>query len=442
MLKNSYLEKYKTRNKKLSEFEKKILSEDGNYITKLQRPLSIKEINKFSKDKLQIFIDDMMSNKKINKLLYSNNYKKEIQFTLKHQNILLKHINSANNLTLKQNKMSPCQSLFNQKKKTLMLDMIKDNISNFKLAKSLSMKKLKIKNYGFYKTQQGTEKINNKSFYKTLNDARYQGYQRSFKYCLEKSKSNPNFNLPEIDLKLDNVYSRLYHNMVFYPIKLKYRYRPKIISNKNKKKFKTLINLKNINNIKIDNNKDRKSIFTNLFEEEKKKNNLKVKNTFREYLGKEFMVIKSYENRQKCWKKTSGGPRVIDPDPGKLNLNKFKIKKLKENYFLENKKDEEDDIIDVNDYKDKNLNSHLHLAIKKDNEEFVKYFLKKNYNPNEQNKFGDTPLHYAVELKNKQIIQLLIDNGGDLYIKNNKGICPYDLTDKEIRAYFKLGNYI
>ena len=69
MLKNSYLEKYKIKKRILSDFEKKILSEDDNYIMKLQRPLSIKEINKFSDDNLRIFIDDIMCNKTINNLL-------------------------------------------------------------------------------------------------------------------------------------------------------------------------------------------------------------------------------------------------------------------------------------------------------------------------------------------------------------------------------------
>ncbi len=194
-----------------------------------------------------------------------------------------------------------------------------------------------------------------------------------------------------------------------------------------------------MSNIKIKNN-ERKSI--NLYEEGNKKKKFKIKNIFREYLGKEFLIVQSFKNRQKCWKKNSGGPGVKGQDQGKINLNKFKRNNSKDNYFFENSKNEEYDIIDVNDYKDKDLNSNLHLAVKENNEEFVKFFLKKNYNPNEQNIYGDTPLHYAVEVKNKQIIKLLIEDGGDLYLKNNKEISPYDLADKEIRTYFKLCNYI
>ena len=45
-----------------------------------------------------------------------------------------------------------------------------------------------------------------------------------------------------------------------------------------------------------------------------------------------------------------------------------------------------------------------------------------------------------MQLKNKQIIKLLIDDGGDVTIKNNNDISPYDLADKEMRIYFHLGN--
>jgi ankyrin repeat protein len=63
--------------------------------------------------------------------------------------------------------------------------------------------------------------------------------------------------------------------------------------------------------------------------------------------------------------------------------------------------------------------------------------LDKNYNPNEQNNLGDTPLHYAIQLKNKNIIQLLMNDGGDLNIQNKKGISPFDLADRELRSKFK-----
>lgn len=444
MLKNSYLKKYKTQKKKLTEFEKILLSQDDNYIMNLERPLSLKEISKFPIKKLEIFIDDIMCNKKINNLLYSNNYKKQVDLYLKQKNAIIKNtkIKDSKNKTQSNvhKRLTKCESLFLKKKKSIILKEITDNISNFKMTKSLSTNKLKIKNKEFYKSYQNTEKLNNKLFYKSVNEIRYNGYQRSFKNCLERSKSSSEFSLPDVDLKLDDVYSRLYHNIIFQPIKLR---KNKYIKNKNKK-IKPLIDIENLNNVEnndknnYNNDNKKKSNFENTFNKNKK---FKIRNLFREYGGKEFLLISSFSTRHKCWLKNSGGPKIKEPHPGKINLNKFKRKNSKEkNYFSCENSREEDDIIDVNDYRDEDLNSKLHFAVKDNNEEFVKYFLNKNFSPNEKNKFGDTPLHLAMQLKNKQIIKLLIDDGGDVTIKNNNDISPYDLADKEMRIYFHLGN--
>ena len=64
--------------------------------------------------------------------------------------------------------------------------------------------------------------------------------------------------------------------------------------------------------------------------------------------------------------------------------------------------------------------------------------LKKKLNINKKNKNGDTPLHLAVQRGDYDIIQLLLDNGADITIKNKKGISPYDLADKDMRLAFNL----
>jgi hypothetical protein len=256
-------------------------------------------------------------------------------------------------------KLRPCESLFLKKKKVKMFEVIKNNIKNFKLMKSLSMSKLMGKNKEFYKTQQNTEKISRKLLYKPVNEARCNGYKRSFQTCLEKSKSDPNFSLPDVEFKLDNVYSRLYHNRIFYPINLKIK--------DNKKKKKKNINLKNVNSTNISSNLRNDINTLNSFktndETKKKIPKFRLRNIFREYWGKEFLITPTYANRYKCWKKISGGP------------------KTKENLFPENDK-KDVDIIDINDCKDNNLNNKLHIAVKENKEEFVKYFLDKNFDPN------------------------------------------------------------
>ena len=149
-----------------------------------------------------------------------------------------------------------------------------------------------------------------------------------------------------------------------------------------------------------------------------------LKSYFKEFKGKEYLMTPSFSNINLCLKKSSGGPHIKLDYQEKINLNKFKKKQTLDknlNY-----------IIDINDYRDENKNSYLHTAVLNSNEKLVKYYLDKNFSPNEQNILGNTPLHYAIELKNKNIIQLLINNGGDLYIKNNKGITPYDLADRKL----------
>ena len=415
MLKNSFLRKFKTKKNIGYDYEKYILSEDENYIINLERPLSIKEIKKLPKEKLQIFIDDIMCNNKVNNLLYLGNSKKELYLYLKQKKSLLKNTKLTD--TIDQSKMGrklrPCESLFLKKKKVKMFDVIKNNIKNFKLMKSLSMSKLMVKNKEFYKSQQNTDKVSRKLFYKPVNEARYNGYKRSFQTCLEKSKSDPNFSLPDVKFKLDDVYSRLYHNRIFYPMNLK-------IKDYSKKKKKN-ISLKSILSINISSNLRNDISTLNSFntndETKKKIPKFRLRNIFREYWGKEFLITPTYINRYKCWKKNSGGPRA------------------KENLIPENDKKDQD-IIDINDYKDNNLNNNLHLAVKENNEDFVKYFLDKNFSPNEQNKYGETPLHYAMKLKNKNIIEILLKKGGNINIKNNRGITPYDLADKDIKIHF------
>ena len=356
-----------------------------------------------------------MCNNKVNNLLYLGNSKKELYLYLKQKKSLLKNMKLTD--TIDQSKMGrklrPCESLFLKKKKLKMFDVIKNNINNFKLMKSLSMSKLMIKNKEFYKTQQNTEKISKKLFYKPVNETRYNGYKRSFNACLEKSKSDPNFSLPDVKFKLDDVYSRLYNNRIFYPMKLKKK--------NNKKKIKKNISLKSMLSTNISSNLRNDINTLNSFntnnETKKKITKFRIKNIFREYGGKEFLIAPTYTNRYKCWNKNSGGP------------------KSKENLFPENDK-KDVNIISIKDCKDINLNNNLHLAVKENNEEFVKYFLDKNFSPNEQNIYGETPLHYAMELKNKKIIELLIKKGGNINIKNNKGISPLDLADKDIKIHF------
>jgi len=78
--------------------------------------------------------------------------------------------------------------------------------------------------------------------------------------------------------------------------------------------------------------------------------------------------------------------------------------------------------------------------VKSNSIKLIKYFLEKKISPNEVNKEGQTPLHLAVKSGKIEIIELLMDNGADKSIKDNKGKKPFDYATKEIIHYFKFEN--
>ena len=71
------------------------------------------------------------------------------------------------------------------------------------------------------------------------------------------------------------------------------------------------------------------------------------------------------------------------------------------------------------------------LSVKKQNINFIKLFLENGADINLKNKIdGDTALHYAARIKNKNIIELLLENKScDLLIKNNKNETVVDVAN-------------
>ena len=428
MIKNSFWQKFKLKTERNYKPGKEKL------IYKV-RPLSLKEIKRLKFGKLQIFIDDIISNKKINNLLFATNAKKELAFFYRQQNAVLKNMNFVKSYDPKgkSKQLSEIEEIFLRKKNALVSETIKKEIEDYKINKKIEDKNYKMKLFRLSKNKENIDETATKLFFKSVNDIRYSDYKRSLDKCFEKCKSDPNFNLPDVSLDINDVFSRLYHNMILTPIKSKSKQKKINNIKKNilslKRKIPSLTSLKNINTMKKIKSIKPKEILTDDYELNRRTNKkFNLKDYFKEYKGKEFLISQSLSSRNLCWKKNSGGPGIKLELPGKINLNKFKKNKTLEK--------EDNYIIDVNDYRDHEKNSNLHLAVKDNNEKFVKYFIDKNYNPNEQNILGDTPLHEAIRLKNKNIIQLLINDGGNLNIKNNNGFTPYDLADRKMQSTF------
>ena len=109
---------------------------------------------------------------------------------------------------------------------------------------------LKNKNEEFINSQPKIEKKLSKLYYKSINELRLKGYEKALNKCLDLTVNCKNFNMPDVELNTNDVYSRLYNNYI-----LKYKYlKGKIKKSKNastymSRSFIDANNSKNNNNV-------------------------------------------------------------------------------------------------------------------------------------------------------------------------------------------------
>lgn len=509
MIKNDFLEKYRSPKKPQSssslyrspsyQSSQSLHLQDDNHFFYLEKPISPKVIPKLSSGVLQSFTEDLMVSDKVNELLFPGSSKKELHYYLTQKRVLLKSTKvKREKLNLfGEKELRPAEAMFFKKKRDLMLQTIKDNISNFKESKKIELERLKAKNKEFHKHQTNTEKDSIKLFFNTINNLRKNSYQKAFNYCIKRSMSEPGFNFPDVKLKMNNVFSRLYHNRILIPTKLKKNIE---ISNNNNEEG-IFINIEdNRNNVKFmeinENNNNIKSVETkelngnetnitnmsknnnqnlnlNFSDNELNYTNIKkgpkvksfitltnqftkkinspsilnnsnkvkfnLKHFFKEFDGKEFLLRPTFLVKHKCWSTSSGGPKKKIKTKGKTvyvykedkDFSKIRKKILSQ----ENKGKKE--IFNPKNYKGENNNSNLHIAVLTNKIQFVKYFLYKGMDINSKNILGETSLHLACKQGNKNIIKLLIKNGGDIFALDKKGNRPLDFMSKEIKDELK-----
>jgi ankyrin repeat protein len=70
----------------------------------------------------------------------------------------------------------------------------------------------------------------------------------------------------------------------------------------------------------------------------------------------------------------------------------------------------------------------LHRVVEEEQIEIIRLLLDRNVEINSLDADGNTPLHLAGKIKNKEIISLLLNNGADTQYKNNFG----EVADLEI----------
>ncbi|HMZ61474.1 MAG TPA: ankyrin repeat domain-containing protein, partial [Leptospiraceae bacterium] len=70
------------------------------------------------------------------------------------------------------------------------------------------------------------------------------------------------------------------------------------------------------------------------------------------------------------------------------------------------------------------------LCIQKTNTEMINTVISGKANVNSVNQTGKTPLHYAVQFKRTETIEILLKNGADPYLRDLNGHTPEDLKPK------------
>ena len=77
----------------------------------------------------------------------------------------------------------------------------------------------------------------------------------------------------------------------------------------------------------------------------------------------------------------------------------------------------------------------LHYAVECKNENMIKKLLSRDADVKLETKSGDTPLHLINDSVHRELAKLLLDKGADIHVKNNAKKSPHDLADKTVCIY-------
>ena len=269
MIRKDFLLKFKNEESAKLEVDKNSL-EDDNHLLIANRLIENKDIIRMPDSKLEKFVDKILFDTKSSKLLFSSNYKKEIEM-LKRSNSILKMNQSKND----KKAISKANNTIQKKREK------NEIISQAKYDIDIVMKKKYDENFQ-------KEKINEKFFQDIVGERkRVINSEEKYKrdrlrkiYANIKNKLN-NVVLPNVKLDYDDVFSRLYHNAVLT--------QPMLNQKLNKQSsMKNLISR-------------RESVST-------LRRNFSVKNVIESNIGKEFSMKITQAQVMKCFSKNSGGP--------------------------------------------------------------------------------------------------------------------------------------
>ena len=439
------MNKYKVKSKYDNErFQK----EDEGYLLKLARPVKESSIKALNKEKMNKFMEDVLTNKKMTTILYDTNAKIEIKSSLK----LIRNFRKQNEKykNEQKEKFEPGSVVKRRSRKEAYVQM-RTEIDNFESNKEQYKKNLLFKNYRKYIEMKKDLTASKNEYINYLRNNRINSFKRAYNRLKLKIDDNmgrtleteysPNqstndkmlenyylfrnnyidcshtINLPNIKCDINDVYSRLYNNKVLLTSNEK--------KNVKKSKSRTALSL----NRHLHSNKNKNSIFSTIRKNPRVKLNLK--NVIKSNGGKEFTVKVTDEMLKKCMDKYSGGPEAI-----KYLKNEFS-RNIKNDNNINNINT--DGFVNFYELNEKSTgNSYLHLAVIGNYPDLVKYFIEKGADLNKKNNEGDTPLHIALRNKMNIIIGILLENKAKLDIPNNEGEIPFDFFSNEMKKQYGL----
>ena len=423
------MNKYKEKSKYEDD---RFIKEDEEYLLKEMRPVKENAIKNLPKQKLDKFIDDILTNRRITNILYASNSTAEIKNFYKIKKSLESKIEKTET---KKEKNEP-SSVVKKRSRREAYNQMRLEVDNYKKSRNDHKNALEKKNNETYYILRKEMNNDKNSYFEQIKKNRINGFRKSFDKLREKLKilkgnviidentketdlindpfytEDTKIDLPNIKLNINNVFSRLYHNVVLLE-----NNENKIIIPKRRNNSTQMYNKNKITN-------------NDQYLSSNQKIKFKLKNVLKSTNGKEFTIKITDDIIRKCFAKYSGGPDVIS----------YLKEQFKYHQFKEKEDELREDQVNFYDVITEEGNSFLHIAIIDNLPELVQYFTDKGANLNIQNINGDTPLHIAAREDFGKCIQVLLKGKAALDIPNNKNEIAYDYFDNARRKEYGIDN--
>jgi len=423
------MNKYKEKSKYEDD---RFIKEDEEYLLKEMRPVKENAIKNLPKQKLDKFIDDILTNRRITNILYASNSTAEIKNFYKIKKSLESKIEKTET---KKEKNEP-SSVVKKRSRREAYNQMRLEVDNYKKSRNDHKNALEKKNNETYYILRKEMNNDKNSYFEPIKKNRINGFRKSFDKLREKLKilkgnviidentketdlindpfytEDTKIDLPNIKLNINNVFSRLYHNVVLLE-----NNENKIIIPKRRNNSTQMYNKNKITN-------------NDQYLSSNQKIKFKLKNVLKSTNGKEFTIKITDDIIRKCFAKYSGGPDVIS----------YLKEQFKYHQFKEKEDELREDQVNFYDVITEEGNSFLHIAIIDNLPELVQYFTDKGANLNIQNINGDTPLHIAAREDFGECIKILLKGKAALDIPNNKNEIAYDYFDNARRKEYGIDN--